>query len=111
MISLSPVETNSIRIRYTPNIIAKHSTELSIVHNANNLPTPLVLPVTGEALRADAIVQLDQSKPNPTIGSSGTATIPFAISEDSDVRIDLYSVDGRLVRKIGRASCRESVEE
>ena len=98
--SLAPGESTTIRIRYTPNNIAKHSTELSIYHNGNNLPTPLVLPVTGEALRADAIVQLDQSKPNPTIGSSGTATIPFAISEDSDVRIDLYSVDGRLVRSL-----------
>lgn len=98
--TLEPGESTTISVRYHPDNIAKHSTELTIFHNGNNRPAPLIIPVVGEALAANAIVQLEQSFPNPTVGSSSLSTIPYAISEESDVKIDLYSVDGRLVKSL-----------
>ena len=97
---LEPGESASVTVRYQPNNIAMHRAEITLFHNANNQPTPLVIPIYGEALAADAIVQLEQSFPNPTVGSASTSVIPYAISEDADVKIDLYSVDGRLVRSL-----------
>lgn len=97
---LDPGESVSIGVRYQPNNIAMHRAEITLFHNANNRSTPIMIPISGEALAADAIVQLEQSFPNPTVGSGSSSTIPYAISEDSDVKIDLYSVDGRHVKSL-----------
>ncbi len=98
---LQPGIETQFTIQYVPQNDEQHSGSLTIFHNANNIASPIVIPLTGEALQADQVVRLEQSFPNPTVAAAGTSpTIPFVISEDSDVRLDLYTIDGRHIRSL-----------
>ncbi|TVR13412.1 MAG: choice-of-anchor D domain-containing protein [Balneolaceae bacterium] len=98
---LQPGTEAQFTIQYVPQTDERHSGNLTIFHNANNIPSPIVIPLSGEALQADQIVRLEQSFPNPSVATAGTSpTIPFVISEDSDVRLDLYSIDGRHIHSL-----------
>lgn len=99
-VSLSPGNTLSVDIQYTPQGEGRHQATLLINHNARNVPSPIEISLEGEALGENMIVKLEQSYPNPTVGASGKPIIPYAISEDMDVSLSIYSIDGRLVQNL-----------
>lgn len=96
---VEPGGVADISISFSPTNNGGRSGTLNILHNARNLPNPLILALEGEALNVGQIVQLDQSYPNPFVsgGSQGVDSpiIEFAISESSDVKLDLYTISGR----------------
>lgn len=102
-ISLSPGNTRSIDIQYSPQTEGRHQGMLLINHNARNVRSPIEIPLKGEALRENTIVKVEQSYPNPTVGSSEKPKIPYILSGDVDVSIHIYSMDGRLVRQLVNA--------
>ncbi len=96
--SLQPGQNSQFIIQYSPQNDRQHTASLSIFHNGRNVPSPIVIALSGEALQSNQTVRLEQSFPNPAVGAAGTyPTIPFVLSEDSDVRLDLFSIDGRHV--------------
>ncbi|NBC26865.1 MAG: hypothetical protein GVY08_08385 [Bacteroidetes bacterium] len=98
--NIDPGESREIRIEYDPITDAPHEATLSIFHNAKNEASPLLVSLEGEALKEGNIVKLEQSYPNPVVPNSARPTIPYVISEEADVRLDLYTIDGRLVRNL-----------
>ncbi|MCC5942870.1 MAG: T9SS type A sorting domain-containing protein [Balneolaceae bacterium] len=98
---LQPGESAQFTIQYAPRSDEQHEGSLSVFHNARNIPSPIVIPLSGEALRSNQVVRLEQSFPNPAVAAAGTSpTIPFVISEESDVRLDLFTIDGRHIHSI-----------
>ena len=98
---LQPGQSAQFSIQYVPQSDEQHEGSLSIFHNARNIPSPIVIPLSGEALQSNQVVRLEQSFPNPAVAAAGVSpTIPFVISEDSEVRLDLFTIDGRHVRSL-----------
>lgn len=102
--SLEPGESKEFKILYSPVTDQRHTGTLSVIHNAKNVPSPFSISLEGEALRANQIVELDQSYPNPFVLSSsqslGMPVIEFAISQESDVVLDLFSVSGQHLQSL-----------
>jgi len=53
--------------------------------------------LTGEALESDILAKLEQNFPNPF---QSRTQINFGLPQDSNVRIDLYSVNGQRVKTL-----------
>lgn len=102
--SLEPGARQEFAIRYEPTADERHRATLSINHDASNVPSPFMIPLVGESLDTDQIVELDQSYPNPfVVNNSYNAENPiieFAISERSHVKLDLFTVSGQHLQPI-----------
>ncbi len=98
--SLEPGESTEITILYRPRVERRHSTTMSVFHNAKNEQSPISVPLRGEALEVEKIVKLDQSYPNPVVPENPAPKIPFALSEDAHVLLDLYTVHGQRVQTL-----------
>lgn len=102
--SLEPGASQEIPILYVPTGDERDQATLSITHDASNIPSPYLIPLEGESLGSDQVVELDQSYPNPFVVNNssniGNPTIEFAISERSHVKLDLYTVSGQFLQPI-----------
>ena len=107
--NIQPGSSVMADILYEPDEEGIDVAVMEIFHNARNVASPIRVNVTGEALRAGRLVKLEQSFPNPTVGSRASLQIPFAISENSNVTLDVYTADGRLVKTIIDGEIRDAM--
>jgi len=98
--SLEPGQNTTVNLQYTPGEEGQDTGTISVLHNANNVQSPISIPLQGEALEEDKIVKLEQSYPNPVVPTTPNPTIPYAISSDAYVKLDLYTLDGRHIRSL-----------
>jgi hypothetical protein len=94
---VQPGETVELSVRYDPLDDRIHNGTIRIRHNASNQASPITIPLLGESLLAEEIARLEQNYPNPF---NPETTIPFVLPEQSNVRLDIYSIDGRLVKTL-----------
>jgi hypothetical protein len=99
-INLEPGESTNITIRYLPTSDEVHDVEAQLFHNASNRSRPLLIPLFGESLLQGEIARLEQNYPNPF---NPTTIIPYVLPETSNVRLDVYTVDGRRVQTLVNA--------
>ena len=97
MFSLSPGESETFNIRFNPNRAGRFTGMAEVFHNSDKQPSPIQVSLIGDAQREGITAVMDQNYPNPF--SSGT-TITYVISEQSDVVIDLYSINGRFIKRL-----------
>lgn len=90
--TIEPGRSINVTIRYNPQNVNIHDTELVIFHNSANQPNPLRIQLTGEALEENRIFVLDQNFPNPF---SYSTQIEYALTGTSDVRMDVYNSSGQ----------------
>lgn len=95
--TLQPGESVDVTIRYNPQDDRIHNGVARITHNANNAGSPISIDLTGESLLANEVARLEQNFPNPF---NPETTIPFVLPDEASVRLDLYSIDGRLVKTL-----------
>lgn len=97
--SIMPGASREINIMYAPSAEGRHQGTLEITHNASNIPSPFSVMIEGESLGSGEIVELNQSYPNPFVVNNSHNTdnpvIEFAISEQSHVKLDLFTVSGQ----------------
>ncbi len=98
--SLEPGENTTVNVQYAPDKKDRHSGTLRILHNANNVQSPIIMSLKGEALEEDQVVKLEQSYPNPVVPTTPSPTIPYAISRDADVSLDLFSINGHHLQSL-----------
>ncbi|MDZ7721015.1 MAG: choice-of-anchor D domain-containing protein [Balneolaceae bacterium] len=102
--SITPGASQEFTINYIPNEDDRHQGSLSISHDASNLPSPFVISLQGESLKSGQVVELNQSYPNPfVVNNSYNAAMPiieFAISENSHVKLDLFTMSGQHLQPI-----------
>jgi len=98
--SIDPGTSLQINIRYRPTVDRFISESIQIFHNAvqeSSPESPILLSLIGTALEQNEVARLEQNFPNPFNPST---RIPYILSETSNVRLDIYSIDGRLVRTL-----------
>lgn len=98
--TVPPGASVQMGVRFSPDEAGIRQSRLRLKHNAKNIPSPLWIELYGEALREQQVVQLDQSFPNPIVSSGSVPTLSYAIAKDSDVKLDLYTAEGRHVRSL-----------
>ncbi|MDX1592037.1 MAG: T9SS type A sorting domain-containing protein, partial [Balneolaceae bacterium] len=94
---VQPGETVQVSVRYDPQDDRIHDGTVRIRHNASNQASPITVPLLGESLLQDEIARLEQNYPNPF---NPETTIPFVLPDQANVRLDIYSIDGRLVKTL-----------
>jgi hypothetical protein len=97
MFSLEPGEGVIFNIRFNPNRTGRFTGRAQVFHNTGSEPSPVQISLIGDAEREGITAVMDQNYPNPF--SAGT-TISYVISEQSDVVIDLYSINGRFIKRL-----------
>ncbi|PWN07935.1 hypothetical protein DDZ15_02680 [Rhodohalobacter mucosus] len=95
--TLQPGETVQLTVEYDPQNDRVHSGNLRIRHNAQNQSSPISVTLAGESLLEEEIARLEQNYPNPF---NPETTIPFVLPDQANVRLDVYSIDGRLVKTL-----------
>jgi len=98
--NLEPGQNTTVNVKYAPGEKDRHSGTLRILHNAGNVQSPITMSLKGEALEEDQVVKLDQSYPNPVVPTTPNPTIPYAISRDADVSLDLFSINGHHLQSL-----------
>lgn len=94
--SLNPGESAEFNIRYIPIGIGSHDASALLFHNSTERENPIVIELAGEAIEPGRQVALEQNYPNPFNTST---TIPYAITHDSRVQIEIYNTAGQRVAK------------
>lgn len=95
--TLQPGETVQLTVEYDPQDDRVHSGTIRISHNAKNQSSPIAIILAGESLLEEEIARLEQNYPNPF---NPETTIPFVLPDQANVRLDVYSIDGRLVKTL-----------
>lgn len=98
--TVEPGNFATFQVLYNPSEVGIHTAELTLTHDGKNISSPLTIKLSGESLRSNQLVNLGQSFPNPVVSASSGATISYAIPIESNVRLDLYTVDGRHIQSI-----------
>ncbi len=98
--SLEPGESIDIIITYQPRDIDYHTASLLLFHNAKNIQPPITINLTGETLRQNQVFQLDQSYPNPIVPTNPNPRIPYSISQNANVKLDLFTINGQQIRTL-----------
>ncbi|MDR9416216.1 MAG: T9SS type A sorting domain-containing protein [Gracilimonas sp.] len=96
-IFLNPGETMEIPVQYRPRNVGQNNIELRITHNATGIENPIRIAMSGEALEEEVIYVMEQNYPNPF---NSRTTIPYALSQTADVRLDVYNALGRHVQTL-----------
>jgi hypothetical protein len=95
--TIPPGLENIISVQFDPSATGIRNGTLFLYHNAINESNPIEIKLTGEALKGDVLAQMEQNFPNPFDIST---RINYGLPEDSDVRIDLYSVTGQYIQTL-----------
>lgn len=94
---LEPGNELPVVVRFDPASTGEKSGQLRVFHNAFNETSPIDVPLAGDALERDELARLDQNFPNPFDIST---QINYGLTKESDVRIDLFTVTGQLVKTL-----------
>ncbi len=94
---LDPGESTNITVRYQPGAEGEVTGALEIVHNGTEGENPIIISLGGEALPEDKVFVLDQNYPNPF---NATTTIPYALSQTADVRLEVFDPLGKHVQTL-----------
>lgn len=97
MYSIEPGLSLNVTVQFDPQTPGIKNGVVTIHHNAINEATPTEIILTGEALESDILAKLEQNFPNPFRSET---QINYGLPRDSNVRIDLYSVNGQRVRTL-----------
>lgn len=92
--SIEPGNSLDISVRYNPETVADHDTDLMLFHNSSSQPNPLQITLQGEALEENRIFALDQNYPNPF---NNQTTLEYALTGTSDVLLEVYNSTGQLI--------------
>lgn len=95
--TLNPGESLEISVQFQPALEGKFTEELVITHNGSRAENPVVISLAGEALPANEAFVLDQNYPNPF---NATTTIPYALAQPADVRLDVFDALGKHVQTL-----------
>jgi hypothetical protein len=95
--SINPGLSLNVTVRFDPQTPGIKNGMVTIHHNAINEITPFEVLLTGEALESDILAKLEQNFPNPF---QSRTQINYGLPQDSNVRIDLYSVNGQRVKTL-----------
>ena len=92
--SIDPGSSLNVPIRYNPESVDIHNTELLLLHNSSSQPNPLRIALNGEALEENTEFVLDQNYPNPF---NNQTTLEYAVTGTSDVLLEVYNTSGQLI--------------
>lgn len=92
--TIEPGNSLDIPIRYAPGSVDIHKADLTLLHNSSNQPNPLLISLSGEALDRNSMFVLDQNYPNPF---NNQTTLEYALTETSDVNLEVYNTMGQLI--------------
>ncbi|TVQ01621.1 MAG: T9SS C-terminal target domain-containing protein [Balneolaceae bacterium] len=98
--SLQPGQSVEIEITYQPQSTDLHTTSMLLFHNAKNIQPPVSISLIGETLRQNQVLHLEQSYPNPIVPTNPNPRIPYSIAITSDVKLDLFSINGQHIRTL-----------
>ncbi len=90
-INVMPGTTKTITIAFNPIVIGNYDANLEIYHNAVNENSPILYPLTGEAIDVDPQITLSQSSPWD-FGSVATTMPATQICEIENTGIDPLTV-------------------
>lgn len=93
----------NLPIAFTPLSDGIEVATLTIHHNAKNTQSPVTVRLVGESLPINDLSRLDQSYPNPVVNIGNGATISYALVQESNVTLDLFSSSGQHIRSIVNA--------
>lgn len=96
-LNVDPGSSIEVPISYNPELANETEGELRISHNGANQPNPVLIPLRGEALEENQVVELGQNYPNPFNASTN---IPYALPKDSFVRLDIYDALGKWIQTL-----------
>lgn len=97
IIILEPGESANVRVRYNPTSAGQATGELEINHNGSNLPSPVKIALSGEALAKDEVFKLEQNYPNPF---NTTTSIPYVLAKTAQVKLDIFDAMGKHVQTL-----------
>lgn len=95
--SLNPGESAEFNLNYLPITTGGHTATARLFHNSSERENPILIELSGEATDPGRLVLLEQNYPNPFNTST---RIPYAITDDSRVQIELFNTAGQRVAKI-----------
>ncbi|MCP9290492.1 choice-of-anchor D domain-containing protein [Gracilimonas sediminicola] len=95
--TLDPGESTNITVRFEPGVEGEVAGVLEIAHNGSEGQNPVMISLGGEALPEDEVFVLDQNYPNPF---NATTTIPYALAQSADVRLDVFDALGKHVQTL-----------
>ncbi len=90
-INIAPGATKTITIAFNPIVIGNYASDLEINHNAVNEASPMLYPITGEAIDVDPQITLSQTSPWD-FGSVATTMPSIQICEIENTGIDPLTV-------------------
>lgn len=93
--TLQPGESVEISITYEPQDLDLHTDAILLFHNAKNIQPPVSIGLVGEALKEGQVFQLEQSYPNPIVPVYPNPRIPYSITRNAWVKLDLFSINGQ----------------
>ena len=97
IIILEPGESIDVVVRYNAGSRGKVTAELEIIHNGNGIESPVYISLAGEALPESEVFILEQNYPNPF---NATTTIPYALAQSAEVRLDVFDALGKHVQTL-----------
>ncbi|MBD3615118.1 MAG: T9SS type A sorting domain-containing protein [Gracilimonas sp.] len=96
-LNVEPGSSIEIPISYGPVLANESNGELRVTHNGSNQPSPILIPLNGEALEENQAVELGQNYPNPF---NATTNIPYTLPKDSFVRLEIYDALGKWIQTL-----------
>jgi hypothetical protein len=96
-LNIEPGQSQEILVRYRPRFAQNNSGEIRISHNGVNIPSPILIPLNGDALEENRPVELEQNYPNPFNASTN---IPYKLPQNSYVKLEVFDMLGKLVETV-----------
>ncbi|MEP1305651.1 MAG: T9SS type A sorting domain-containing protein [Balneola sp.] len=96
-LNIEPGQSQEILVRYLPRFAQNNSGEIRIAHNGVNVPSPIMIPLNGDALEENRTVELEQNYPNPFNASTN---ISYKLPQNSRVKLEIFDMLGKLVETV-----------
>ena len=97
LLNIEPGQSQEISVRYRPRFAQNNSGEIRITHNGINIPSPIIIPLNGDALEENRTVELEQNYPNPFNASTN---ISYKLPQNSYVKLEVFDMLGKLVETV-----------
>jgi len=108
--SIAPGESVDLSVFFTPISVRNQTTNVCrqnpsncfhnatafLFHNSKKRENPIILDLEGESIEPGRQVVLKQNFPNPF---NSTTTIPYVLSIESDVKLEVFNSAGQRVKK------------